>query len=129
MRLVYLIIGVISFVVGTIGIFLPVLPTVPLYLLAIMCFAKSSQRLHDKLVNSELYQKHVACFSRKRGIPLVKKFKIVLTTLLIMGIAFYFCPNPIGKAVIVVCYVIHVGIIFFYLPTLKPNKAINVDNK
>ena len=37
--------GLICFAAGTIGIFLPILPTVPLYLLAGICLANGSERL------------------------------------------------------------------------------------
>ena len=43
--------GVVAFAVGTVGIALPLLPTVPLYLLAAFCFARSrpewSERIHN----------------------------------------------------------------------------------
>ena len=38
--------GCISLALGTIGIALPILPTVPFYLLTAFCFANSSERLH-----------------------------------------------------------------------------------
>ncbi|ORX85279.1 hypothetical protein LY90DRAFT_36391, partial [Neocallimastix californiae] len=46
-RIILTIIGCISFGLGSIGIVLPILPTVPFYLLALVCFANSSERLHD----------------------------------------------------------------------------------
>ena len=62
MRMVYILGGVIAFALGTVGTVLPVLPTVPFYLLATWCFAKSSRRLHDWLHARTLYQKHMTPF-------------------------------------------------------------------
>lgn len=126
MRIIYFIIGMISFVLGTLGIIVPVLPTVPLYLLAVMCWAKSSTRFHQWLVNSNLYQKHVKDFVDKTGITMKKKVKIVLTTLVVMGIGYVFCPNTLGKIVIVICYIVHVLVMFFYIPTKKVNELKSV---
>ena len=42
--------GVLSLVVGFIGIFVPILPTVPFVLLAAFCFSKGSPRLHGWLL-------------------------------------------------------------------------------
>lgn len=50
MRLIWLLCGLLSLGIGIVGIFLPLIPTVPLVLLAAFCFARSSQRLHEWLV-------------------------------------------------------------------------------
>lgn len=43
--------GAIALALGVIGVVTPILPTVPFLLLAAFCFARSSQRLHDWLLN------------------------------------------------------------------------------
>lgn len=51
MRLIWFVCGTLSLILGIIGIPVPGLPTVPLLLLAAFCFARSSDRAHDWLVN------------------------------------------------------------------------------
>lgn len=50
MRVVWLFCGFLSLGTAFIGIVLPLVPTVPLILLAAFCFARSSERLHAWLI-------------------------------------------------------------------------------
>lgn len=51
MRTLWFICGMLSFVAGLIGVVLPILPTVPFMLLAAFCFARSSERAYNWLIN------------------------------------------------------------------------------
>jgi uncharacterized membrane protein YbaN (DUF454 family) len=54
-RLFWLTIGLASLVLAAVGVLLPLLPTTPFVILAAFCFMKSSQRLHDWLVNHRVF--------------------------------------------------------------------------
>lgn len=83
----WLTLGCVSLVLGTIGILLPILPTVPFYMLTLCCFAKSSERLHRWFLQSELYQDHLALFIEKRAMPLKTKLVIIGTVTSMMVFA------------------------------------------
>ena len=59
-KILWMITGFICLCLGTIGVILPILPTVPFYMATAFCFAKSSERLHGWFVNTGMYQKHLA---------------------------------------------------------------------
>ena len=61
-KVFWLIIGFLCLALGTIGVFLPVLPTVPFYLVTAFAFAKSSERLHNWFINTKLYKKNLESF-------------------------------------------------------------------
>ena len=65
-RHLYLIAGSISISLGLIGIFLPLLPTVPFMILAAFCFARSSPRLEAKLLDHPHFGPHIRSW-RERG--------------------------------------------------------------
>ena len=49
-KVLFVLAGGISLILGIIGIVVPILPTTPFILLSLFCFGKSSQRLHDWLL-------------------------------------------------------------------------------
>jgi uncharacterized membrane protein YbaN (DUF454 family) len=59
MRYVYIILGFITLSLGLLGIVTPGLPTTPFILLTGILFAKSSPRLHQKLMDSKLTGKYI----------------------------------------------------------------------
>ena len=86
MRYIYLMIGMISFGLGFIGIVLPILPTTPFLLLAGFCFARSSKRVHNWFVSTKAYQRHLEPFVQKRAMTL--KTKICILSLASFMLAF-----------------------------------------
>ncbi|KXT79257.1 YbaN family protein [Streptococcus sp. DD13] len=118
MRLVYLIIGCLSLLLGIIGIPLPILPTTPFLLLAIACFARSSKRFESWLYNSRLYQIYVADYRETKAIAKGRKKKILLQIYLLMGISIYFAPIIWVKIALLGLTIF----ITYYLFKVIPNK-------
>ena len=55
---------------GTVGVILPILPTVPFYMATVFCFAKSSRRLHQWFLGTPLYQRHLESFVERGSIEI-----------------------------------------------------------
>ena len=72
-KLIYIIIGIIAFVFGTIGIILPVLPTTPLYLLASFCFVRGSKKFDRWFKETKLYKSHLETFIKERAMTMKQK--------------------------------------------------------
>jgi uncharacterized membrane protein YbaN (DUF454 family) len=81
-----LVIGTFSLTLGTIGIFLPILPTTPFLLLAAACYLRSSQRMHMWLLNNRWFGEYIRNYQQGRGIPL--KTKILAMSILWVGIIY-----------------------------------------
>ena len=79
--------GILSLALGVIGAFVPLLPTVPLVLLAAYCFARSSERLHAWLINNPHFGSIIRNFEAGRGIPRKVKVRAILVVWLSMTVS------------------------------------------
>ena len=119
-RYVFLTIGAISFALGTAGIVLPLLPTVPLYMLTLFCLARGSERFHKMFLESSLYQKTVGAYERDKALTLRTKLSILLSVSTIMAIGAYFSQNmPITLGVMAFVWIGHVIALVFIVKTKK----------
>jgi hypothetical protein len=87
--------GSICVVLGVIGIFLPLLPTTPLMLLAAACFARSSRRFHDWLLANRTFGPLILEWERHRSIPRRTKLTAIalMSTTLAVSIVFFVEPR------------------------------------
>lgn len=86
-RILLIIAGILSLVLGIIGAFLPLLPTVPLVLLAAFCFARSSERLHQWMLKHRYFGPIIENFQAGRGIPRRVKYRTIVIIWISMGIS------------------------------------------
>ena len=77
MKLLLLLLGTLSLVLGIIGIFLPVLPTTPLLLLAAWCYYRGSRRMYDWLMQHPRLGTYIRRFTEHKVIPLRVKVYII----------------------------------------------------
>ncbi len=77
--------GFLSLAVGAVGIFLPLLPTVPFVLLAAFCFARSSDRLHERLLRNRIFGPMIHSWETSRSIPRRAKY-VALASIVVSGV-------------------------------------------
>lgn len=87
MRGLWLAGGLTALGLGLIGVFLPLLPTVPFMLLAAFCFARSSQRLHDWLVMHPVFGPPIRDWQRSGAISLRAKQLSTVSMLAVLGLS------------------------------------------
>lgn len=77
--------GWLSFLLGFIGVFLPILPTTPFMLLAAACFAKSSPRFHKWLLATRMFGPLIVNWQEQRFIAEKTKRNALLIIALTFG--------------------------------------------
>ena len=119
-RYIFLTVGAVSFALGTAGIVLPILPTVPFYMLTLFCLARGSERFHRMFLESSLYQKTVGAYERDKALTLRTKLSILASVTTIMAIGAYFSQNmPVALIVMGLVWISHVIVLAFIVKTKK----------
>lgn len=92
MRYLWASAGVLSLLLGAIGVVLPLIPTVPFALLAAFCFARSSERMHLWLLQHRIFGPAIANWNAHGAVsPSSKRAAtfacaIVLTASIVFGL-------------------------------------------
>lgn len=90
--------GLISLLLGIIGIFIPLLPTTPFLLLSAALFMKSSRRLYSWLINNKYLGKYLTNYIHHKIISKRAKISsILLLWIAIMASIIFFIENLLIK--------------------------------
>ena len=121
-RITFVVLGCVSLALAVIGVVLPILPTVPFLALAAFCFAKSSDRLNNWLINTKFYQNNLADFKAGKGMTVKTKTRILATVTLVMAIglvAMLMKGVIVGSIVLVIVWLGHIYYFGFKVKTLE----------
>jgi uncharacterized membrane protein YbaN (DUF454 family) len=118
-KVTFVVAGTISLGLGTIGIFLPILPTTPFLLLSAACYYKGSERMHRWLLNNKLFGSYIRNYKEGKGISQAGKIlTLFLLWITICLSAFYLVDNCLIQiALFAIAFVVTVHIA--RLPTFR----------
>lgn len=124
-KILWIIVGFIGLILGAIGAFLPILPSVPFLLLALFGFGKSSEKLHNWFIKTKLYKNNLESFVKGQGMTWKTKVKIILTVTLLMAIGFFMMFRKrlyIPCIILALVWIIHLIYFIFGVKKYKENK-------
>lgn len=125
-KMLFIILGSLTFALGTIGIFFPVLPTTPFYLLTAFLWLNSSERLHNYFVGTTYYQKYIQEMIFEKKMSKRDQVKMFIGILFILAIPFFIVDSWIVKVILLIVYVSHLILLTRYFN--KPVKVSASEN-
>lgn len=122
-KILFMAVGLISVVLGIVGIFVPGLPTTPFLLLSSWLFYRSSSRLHDWLHRSALGE-YIRRYESRQGMSRCAKLvSIACMWLMIYISAFVVLENAPMRILLPILGIIGTGCVLFVVPgAKKPEK-------
>lgn len=78
---------------GVLGVFLPLLPATPFFLLAAYCYGRGSKKLYDWLINRSGFGSYIHNYLSGHGIPLIQKMLTIVFLWLTLGTTIIFFAN------------------------------------
>ncbi|KJY83100.1 membrane protein [Vibrio galatheae] len=117
-RLFFHFVGVLSLILGILGIFLPLLPTTPFILLASACFMRSSPKFHRWLHQHKTFGPILTNWHQNKAVTATVKKRGVICILLSFAFSIWVVPHFWLKIALVVMLVVLLSW-FIRLPVIE----------
>jgi hypothetical protein len=111
--------GTIALGIGIIGVFVPVLPTTPLLLLAAVCYLRGSRRLYDSLLRNRFFGTYLRNYLEGRGMSLKMKVWTLSFLWLTVLCAFLFAADNLAVRIILAAVLAGVTAHILLIRTVK----------
>lgn len=111
------------FALGCIGVFVPVLPTTPLLLLATFLFARSSERCHAWICSTRVYRNYVTAFKEAGGMPATAKVRMLAISYAVLALSACLVQKPFVWAILGCVAVFLLWLVVVRIPTVSQEGA------
>lgn len=116
---IYIAIGLICVVIGSIGVILPVLPTTPFLLLASACFVKGSDKFDKWFKETKLYKNHLEGFVNSRSMTMKTKVSLILFADVMIAFPLIIIDSLVMKTILILVILFKLYYFTFRIKTIK----------
>jgi len=124
-KISFIVIGLVTFSIGTLGIVLPFLPTTVFYLITAFFWIRSSDRLYQKFIHSNVYTQYVDRPIIKKQITNKGIFKMFIAMFIVFLVPCIFVDNLVMRVTMGIVYLFHLIGITWYLKRKSKTKIID----
>ncbi|MDF1660663.1 MAG: YbaN family protein [Planctomycetota bacterium] len=121
-RIIFLIAGHLCMALAFVGIFVPILPTVPFILLAAYCYSRGSTKFYNWLVKHPKFGPSVIEWRDHRIVRPRAKIASVITIAISLSIPIFVVDLPLWQKVTVAVIGVSVMIFLISCPSEKPKE-------
>jgi uncharacterized membrane protein YbaN (DUF454 family) len=118
-RILLIALGTVLVGLGVVGIFMPLLPTTPFLLLAAYCYARSSRRFYDWLMNAKYLGDYIRNYRERRGMTLGAKVVSLGSLWVAIGYSALFAGELLLVRILLVGIALGVTTHLLRLPTCR----------
>lgn len=119
-KYMYVILGLLAFAIGAIGVVLPVLPTTPFLLLASFCFVRGSEKFDRWFKSTKIYKKHLESFVEERAMTLKQKVTLLLFVNAMLAIPMILIDSLHMRLFLIGLICVKLYYFIFRIKTIKP---------
>lgn len=92
--------GWICLVIGSIGVFIPLLPTTPFLLISAACFSSTSEKFYNMLINNKYFGSYIYNYRNNGGVPVKIKIRAILFLWMGLIISMLIVGRPVVFAIL-----------------------------
>ena len=113
----FLVVGILALAIGVIGIFLPLLPTAPLIILAAACFARAYRPFHEWLLAHRWFGPMLREWYHHRSVRYRTKLLAIAMMLVSFTGTIVFIVRPVWAKVLLAVFALAVAVFIYRLPS------------
>lgn len=119
MKYLFITAGTFSLAMGVAGIFLPGLPTTPFVLLAAGLFVRSSEKLYNMLINSNIFGKYIKEYRENPGMTIKTKISAIGLMWAMTSISVYSIESNFVRIIILLAALAGTIVMGFIVKTIN----------
>ena len=118
-NILLIVLGLAFFLIGVIGVVVPVLPTTPFLILSSVLFAKSSPRFDSWLRGTKVFKDYAVDFIRERAMTRNRKIKLMMLSDFMLAFPLFILDNIYIKLFIILVVLFKYYYFIFKIKTIK----------